>query len=314
METDRLGVFRAVARAGGFSRAAEKLHRTQPAVSQSIRALEEEMGEQLFVRDGRRTELTPAGRIWLAYVEEAFSSLERGRAALAAERALLTGEVVVAASDTTACYLLPPVLAEFRARHPGVELRLTNSPSAESARRVAARTADVGLVMLPVPEEGLVCAPLARLEDVAIMAPSHALASRQRCRLDKLVDHPLLLLDRSAELRRFVEARAGEIDARVQIAMELASVEVIKRLVALDLGVSVVPRVSVDAEIERGELVARSLFAEKRWRRLALVWSSRGPVHPAADAFMRLVRETLPGQARAPRPRTPRSRRARRSR
>ena len=300
MESDRLAVFRAVAREGGFSRAAAKLFRTQPAVSQAVRALEDELGEQLFLREGRRTRLTPAGEIWLAHVDEAFASLERGRAALAARQALESGELTIVASDTTARYVLPPLLALFRERHPGVELRIANRPSHAAAARVAARDADVGFVMLPVEQAGVEQRDLCALEDVAIVSPGHPLAARRRCRLEQLLEHPLLLLDRGAELRRFVDARIAESGATARVAMELGSIEVVKRLVALGLGVSIVPAHAVADEVDRGELCARPIWPRARFRRLAVVWPSRGPVWPAAEAFLEITTERL-ARARAPR-------------
>ena len=128
MESERLAAFRAVARSLSFSRAAEQLHKTQPAISQSIRALENALGERLFLRLGRRTQLTLAGRILLEHVEESFAALERGRLRIEALGELREGELRIGASDTTACYVLPPVLQAYRERYPDKAVRFNGEP------------------------------------------------------------------------------------------------------------------------------------------------------------------------------------------
>ncbi|HTM18951.1 MAG TPA: LysR family transcriptional regulator, partial [Kofleriaceae bacterium] len=126
MELHRLRAFAAVAREGGFSRAARKLGQTQSSVSQAVAALERELDESLLVRAGRRVDLTEAGRVLLAHAERAFAELAAAEGELAALRDLESGRLAVGTSDTLATWLLPPVLGAFRTRHPGVELRLDN--------------------------------------------------------------------------------------------------------------------------------------------------------------------------------------------
>src|SRR6185295_5048265 len=111
MDAVRLGAFVAVAREGGFSRAARALGRTQSSVSQAVALLEAELGEALFVRDGRQTHVTAAGRVLLAHAERAFAEMDAARAELAALRDLTAGTLALGASDTFATYLLPPVFA-----------------------------------------------------------------------------------------------------------------------------------------------------------------------------------------------------------
>jgi DNA-binding transcriptional LysR family regulator len=295
MDTDRLGVFRAVAREGGFSRAARKLFRTQPAVSQAIRALELELGEQLFVRRGRSTTLTAAGRIFLEHVEDAFISLERGRLRLDALRELKEGSLTIGTSDTTACYVLPPVLAEFRRRYPGVEVCISNRPSPITLDQVVAREVDLGFVTLPATRRGLASESLMVREDVAIFAPTSPLAAGRRIRFAQLLQHPLLLLDRGSQTRSFIDEQIAASGEKADVAMELASIEVIKQLVALDFGVSLVPAISVQREIAAGVLCARSVLPRSQLRQLGAVYADPGPLSPAAAAFLELGRTELGG-------------------
>ncbi len=293
LDSERLAAFRAVAREGGFSRAARVVHKTQPAVSQAIRALEDAVGERLFLRLGRTTLLTPAGRILLEHVDESFAALDRARARLSALHELETGELVIGTSDTNACYVLPPVLAAFRARHPGVEVRISNRPSPSTEAQVLAHEVDIGFVTLPAGSDRLVAEPLARREDVAIFPPDHPLAGRKRVRFAQLLDSPLLLLDTGSRTRAFIDERLRAEPARHRVAMELASIEVVKRLVALGFGVSVVPRIAVAAEVAAGTLASASVFSRAQARSLGVVYARTAPLSRAAEVFVEMAREIL---------------------
>ncbi len=293
LDSDRLRAFHAVARSGGFSRAARRLHRSQPAVSQAVRALEEDVGEPLFERLGRRVRLTRAGEILLEQTEVAFAALDVARDRLQALSGLEQGELVIGTSDTNACYVLPPVLAAYRSRHPGIELRISNRPSPETEAQVLAREVDLGFVTLSGPDPRLVAEPLAEREDVAIFPADHPLAGRRRIRVETLADQPLVLLDRGARTRSWVEDRLRDASADFRVAMELASIEVVKRLVALGFGVSVVPAIAVSDELARGELAAARLQGAGPRRQLGIVVPRRGRLSRAAAAFLEVARELL---------------------
>ena len=293
LDSERLRVFQAVAREGGFSRAASRLHRTQPAVSQAIRALEEDVGEPLFVRLGRGVRLTPAGEVLLEHTDRSFAVLDAARERLQALQSLEAGSLVIGTSDTNACYLLPPVLGDFRKRYPGVELRISNRPSPVTEQQVLAREVDLGFVTLPVASDRLTAIDLAAREDVAILPPDHPLASRKRVRVEDLRDEPWLLLDRGSRTRSWLDERLAGSRGRGRIAMELASIEAIKRLVALGFGVSVVPRISVVAEVASGELACASIFPLREARRVGVVHLRGAPLARAAAAFLAIARERL---------------------
>ncbi len=291
---ERLNCFRAVARTGGFSRAAEALHKTQPAISQAIRALEDDLEERLFLRLGREVRLTEAGEALLEYVERARAILERGRSELAARSNLEVGQLSLGTSDTNACYLLPPVLERYRATHPGIEVRISNRPSPMIERQVVEGDVDLGLVTLPASHSSLRCQPLMLREDVAIFSPAHPLAGRKRVRMRELFQLPLLLLDRGARTRAFIDDRARELAVVPHVAMELASVEVVKRLVAADFGVSIVPRIAIDKEIAEGSLACAALFRRDQFRELGWIHPRQLPLSRAASAFVTMAGEVLP--------------------
>ena len=269
LDSGRLAAFAAVARAGGFSKAANELGKTQSSVSQAVLLLERELGQKLFSRDGHTPRLTDAGRALLRRATRIFEEMALVEEELSGLSELRFGELVIGTSDTLACYFLPPVFAAFRERYPNVELRLDNRPSPVIAERVSERQVDVGIVSLPLPEvletsgrkvsERLECVVLAAQEDVAVCAPSHALAKRREVAVADLAPYPLLLLDRTTSSRALVEAAFAAQKIQPSVAMEMSSVEVLKRLAELSFGVAIVPRFSVQRELDGGTLCALKL-------------------------------------------------------
>ncbi|MCB9559733.1 MAG: LysR family transcriptional regulator [Kofleriaceae bacterium] len=313
LRLDRLRAFAAVAREGGFSRAARALGRTQSSVSQAVALLEDDVGDLLIVRDGRRTALTEAGRVLRDHAERVLAALADARAAVAALRDVAGGRLVVGTSDTFATHLLPPVLAGFRARHPAVELHLDNRPSPVIAAAVATRAVDVGVVALPLPPglrldgravaDALRIAAIAPLRDVAIVPPDHPLARRRRVTPAVLAGHPLVVLDRTTAARAHLDAAFAAAGRAAQVAMEMNSVEVIKRLVALGFGASVVPEPAVRAEVAAGALVAIPLVGAPA-RQLGVITPAAGATSRAARVFAGMIAELLapdPGAATTPR-------------
>lgn len=294
LRSDRLAVFDAVVRHGGFSAAARALGVTQSSVSQGIAALEADVGEALFERTGRQVRLTEAGQALQAHVPAVLRALDEARGALEAQRDVARGTLALGTSDTLATYLLPPVFRAFRERYPGVELRLDNRPSPAIAEAVAAHVLDVGVVALPLPTtvSGAVRAlkqvPLVPQRDVVAVPKGHALAKRSRVRVADLEPFPLVLLDRTTASRSWLEAQFAAAGAHPRVAMEMNSVEVVKRLAALGFGVAVVPELALRPS---DGLVGVPLVGATQRRMVGLVVGA-APSR-AARAFIELTREVL---------------------
>ncbi len=300
LDSARLAAFAAVARSGGFSKAANQLGKTQSSVSQAVLQLERELGQKLFSRDGHTPRLTDAGRALLVRATRIFDEMAQAGAELARLSELTFGELVVGTSDTLACYFLPPVFAAFRERYPKVELRIDNRPSPVIAQRVSEQRVDVGIVSLPLPEslglsgktvtERLDCVVLAPQEDVAVCAPTHPLAKRQRVSVRDLASHPLLLLDRTTSSRALVEAAFAAEKLEPSLAMEMSSVEVLKRLAELSFGVAIVPRFSVQREQQGGTLAVLKLEHFGAARSVGALTPRAFAPTRAAGAFLELAR------------------------
>lgn len=291
ISSEQLNAFYTVALEKNFSRAAEKLFRTQPAISQAIHSLEDQLGQPLFLRQGRTSTLTQAGQILLEHVEEVFETLERGRFRLEALKELEGGRLTISTSDTTACYLLPKVLTIFRDRYPKIEICIRCKPSPLAAEQVLSHEADIGIITLSIEHPKLAFEKLILREDVAICSTNNSLAARTKISFAELVKHPLLLLDRGSNTRTYIDQRLDETGLKPRIAMELGSIEVIKRLVQLDFGVSIVPRISLGEELEKGSIVVMTIFKRNECCTLGVVYPVQGIFPLAARIFVIMLKD-----------------------
>ena len=307
LSTQRLRAFLAVAKARGFSTAAREVGQSQSSLSQAVAALEDDLGQPLFIRDGRSIHLTEAGRILREHAERALAELSRATDALSALRDLTRGSLLLGTSDTLASYLLPPVFAAFRARYPDVELRLDNRTSPAVAERVAQHRVDLGVISLPLPRalriagrpasEVLCFETLRAQREVIICPPGHALAKRRALSLAELAGQPLVLLDRTTASRGLLDESLRALGLRPNVVMEMSSVEVIKRLVELGFGLSLIPELAGKREFAQGQLVAlRTKRSEADWprRHVGLITPLHGSLSHAARAFIEVLRAELP--------------------
>jgi DNA-binding transcriptional LysR family regulator len=259
-----------IARHQSFSRAADALHLSQPAVSHHIRHLERELGQRLLERVGRRAFPTGAGEVVLAHAARAFAELEAARQALRAHQGVVAGRLRVGTGATAATYLLPPLLGRLRAIHPALELVVVTGNAAGMAAAVTATDLDLAIVTLPVRGRALAIAPLMLDPLVAIARPGPAWRRRRPLAPADLARESLILYERGGTIRRVIDDWFRRSRATPRVVMDLGNGEAIKKLVAAGLGLSLVPAMSVAAEVRAGELVALPL-APPLGRRLGVV-------------------------------------------
>jgi len=282
-----------IVREGSFTLAAEKLFVTQPALSQQIKALEAELGVQLFERRGRRITITAPGELVLARAAEVLAQLQHLQNDLAALQGMAQGRLRVGTSDTVCLYLLPSVVQAFRREYPAVEIHLTNRPSREVVALLIEGSIDFGIISLPVNEAQVESEYLCARADVAICAPDHPLAIVQQPSLQQLVTYPLLLLEKGTTSRAFFEQLLAQAGLSPQIT-DLGSIEVIKRYVEINLGVGIVPAMAVAAEVQAGRLHVLAL----PWlpvRAVGIVRRRHSPITPAEQAFVQLLQRLIAG-------------------
>src|SRR3954466_1166041 len=193
MDFDQLETFIEVGRLSGFSRAAEKRFRTQPAISAQIRAMEEEVGAKLLDRSGGKVALTAAGKIFQKYAEEAVQARRNVTTAIAEMERVPGGEIVVGANEGTCMHVLPEVFAKFKKQYPTVGVNVRRLESAGVLECVIDHSVDFGVVSLPVNDKRLTVVPIHRDELVVICAPGHPLAKSKSVTVEQVAQFPLLV-------------------------------------------------------------------------------------------------------------------------
>ena len=270
---------------GSFSRAAESLHLSQPAVSLHIRQLEERAGHRLLERMGKRAFATKAGEILLEHAVRALDELEAARQSLERLRGVVAGRIRVGTGATASTYLLPPLLRRLRSRYPALELVVVTGNSAEIVAAVAGNQLDLGIVTLPVSSRSLAVSPLRVDPLVAIAAPGRAWRKHPAITAPDLARHPLILYERGGTIRRVIDEWFRRGRATPRIAMELGNGEAIKKLVEAGLGLSIISAMSVRAELRSGALVAIPLEPALS-RRLGIVSRRDKPDSPALRVLL----------------------------
>ena len=262
MPDRRLQVFHAVAEVSSFTRAAETLHMTQPAVTHQIRQLEEELGTRLFDRSNNRISLTEAGSEVFGYAARIlglYGEMQESVKALTGERA---GLVTLGASTTVAEYMLPELLGDFRERFPDVRIRLRVANTDAVVAMVADNTIDLGVVEGAVDNGQLLVEPCRHDELQVLVPPDHALAAHETVRPEELLPWPFLFREDGSGTRSVIERYLVEhgIDvARLEQPFELGSTEAIKGAVRAGTGISILSRATLEKEIELGLLAVRPL-------------------------------------------------------
>ena len=285
LQIAHLRTLQAIARHGSFSRAAQALNLTQPAVSMQVRHLERALGLPLLERVGKRAFPTRAGQLLLTHADRALRELEAGVERVQGLRGVVAGRVRLGTSASISIYLLPPALRRFRARYPETEIVIVTGNAAEITRAIVANALDVGIVSLPVRDRELAVTPFFRDELVAIAAPERAWRRLKTVDARTLAAHPLILFEAGATLRRVIDGWFHRAEVAPRSPMELGNTEAIKKLVESGLGLSVTSWFSVKSEVRAGTLTAMRL-APALERQIGLVRRRDKPNTPALDAFV----------------------------
>ena len=288
MDLSQLEVFLSVAREGRFSRAAEKLYRTQSAVSQTIRKLEEELGEPLFDRSSREGVLTDAGRTLKEYAEKLLNLRNDAQEALAELRELQKGKLAIAANEFTALYLLR-VLAEFRRLHPMIKITVLRSLGSRIPDDLLRHTVEMGMLTYD-PEETRLRSIVVYLDELTfVVPPTHPLASEKQVSIRQLGTEVFVAHIVSSPYREKVIAVFRRHKTPLHMDVELPTLQAITRFVAMGNGVALVPQIAVESELARGELVSIAVRELRVHRKLRLVYRREGSLSHAARAFLQVA-------------------------
>lgn len=282
MELYQLEYFVEVARQRNFTRAAERLHIAQPALSQQMRNLEAELGATLFARGRRQTTLTAAGEALLPHAQSLLAQAEAAKHVVAEVAELRAGRLVVASIPSLSGCWLPRVVKRFRQRHPSIELAITEDSSTRVADLVDRGQAEIGFLQLPADRDRFEVHELLAEPFVVLAAADHALARRRSVRLAELRDQPFVFYKGKARETALGACREAGFEPR--IACESGELETVRALVAAGLGVAVLPRLAVRAA--QDGLKALELREPVVRRKLGWICRKGAPLSAAAKVFV----------------------------
>jgi LysR family transcriptional regulator, low CO2-responsive transcriptional regulator len=296
MNFDALAGFLEIARIGNFSRAATNLFRSQPALSLQIRLLEREYGERLFDRESRPTTLTRAGKTLRRYAEKLLSLRAEALEAIAEGKKHPRGILRVGANDATCLYVLPDAIARFRQLYPSVQVSIYRNFSHKLVEKIQGGEVEIAIVSLPQKATCLDVIPIFCAEMKVIVTPGHPLL-KKRAVTPKEVSFFPLLLPKIGRTRAMIDEILRPYRKSLQISMELASVEVIKKFVGAGIGISLLPETFAQPEVAAGALKLIPLRGRKLCRELGLVYRRGNHLSLPAKVFIDVVRETVQSQS-----------------
>lgn len=290
MEMAQLEYFSRVVQEKSFSKAADKVFRTQPAVSIAIRRLEEEIGLPLLDRTQKAPVLTEAGQVVYDYAQRILGLRDQVGHAISEMQTLKRGLIRVGANESTSLYLLPELILQFREQHPDVKVEIFRHVSSRLPREVLERTVDFALMASEPRDRDLEAFPLLKDELVLILSPKHPIATRPSVRIKDLANEPFIAHNVNSGSRvKVIEAFARQ-HTPLNITLELATIETIKRFVQKRVGLAFVPRMCVREELERGVLVSVPVRGLTHTRTLWAAHRRGANFSPAASSFLRVLR------------------------
>ncbi|CAN5772866.1 selenium metabolism-associated LysR family transcriptional regulator [soil metagenome] len=290
MDINQLEVLVTVADEKSFSRAAETLKRTQPAVSKAISRLEQDIGEKLFDRSSKDGTLTFAGKVLLDYARQMLNLRRNAQEAVREIAELHRGKVTISANEHTVFYLLP-VITEFRRRFPQIKVEVKRGVASRIPKEISSRDVELGVLSFKPAEATLRSVPVLNDVLVLIVAPGHRLAGLEEVSVKELGNETFIAHNAKSPYRERVIEAFETNKTNLRISIELPSLEAIKRLVIEDIGVALVPELTARSEIADGRLVGLSVKEMRFERKLHLVYRRNSVLSHAASQFMELAKE-----------------------
>jgi len=285
MELYQLGYFIEIARQRSFTRAAERLHMAQPALSQQMKNLESELGTALFIRGRKEIQLTAAGKAFLPRAEALLTQAEAAKAIVSDVAQLRGGKLVIAVIPSVSACLLPEVIRSFSRQHEQVELQLIEDSSERVSENVESGLADIGFLQLPASKSAFETRTIISEPFVLLVAKSHSLVKQKEVALKQLATESFIFYKGRARDTALEACRKAGFEPR--IACESGELETVRALVAAGLGLAVVPQLATGNLPKT--IQAITIREPKMQRQIAAVWQKGSVLSPAAQALLELV-------------------------
>ncbi|HLB45007.1 MAG TPA: LysR family transcriptional regulator [Candidatus Limnocylindrales bacterium] len=292
MDLRQLEILQAIAETGSFTGGGRKLHVSQSAISRQVLLLEEELGEPLFLRVGRKVRMTPAGESLVQLGQRVFQDVRETVGAITDRTGELRGTLRLSGGMTVCLYVFPTLLKHLKRVHPGLDIRLTVATAGRSVEEIRAGRVDAGLLTLPVEESDLVTVPVMREELLVIAPPGHALARRRRLALGDLAGQPFVLFEPGSATRRIIDRLFATENIEPTVVMDTENVEIIKAMVKTGLGIGIVPYQSIAREVQLGQFFCARIEGHELARETGWVYTraNRTPrvIHELLAAFTQI--------------------------
>jgi DNA-binding transcriptional LysR family regulator len=290
MDFDQLATFVYVAKLKSFSRAGQKVFRSQSAVSAQIRQLEQAYRAKLLDRSAKSVELTPAGEVLFEYAERLLRLRDESIQCVADRGNVVQGTVLFGANEATCLYLLPDIFAEFQRRYPLVHISIYRNFSHKILQRIEDGTIDVGIVTLPIKALNTKVHHIYRDRLRFMVSTRNPLASRTKITLEEVAAQPLIF-PRTGFTRQVLDKLFRPYRSRLHVTMELPSIGMIKRFVAADAGVSFISESFASDQVKAGEVKLLTVEGVDLWRELGLVYRRDRSLPRAAQSLIAIIRE-----------------------
>jgi len=290
MDFDQLTTFLEVVKLGNFSRAGQKVFRSQSAVSAQIRQLEEEYGERLLDRSGKVVRLTPAGEVLFEYANRLLTLRAESVRAVADQGNTPRGTLAIGANEATCLYVLPDVFAQYSREYPAVQITVYRNFSRKIQERVEDGSIDVGIATLPLKSPSLTIEPIFRDRLMLMVSSRSPLAKHDTVSIEEMAQYPLIF-PKTGYTRQLLDKLFRPYGSRVRVIMELPSVGMIKSFVVAGLGVSLISASFARDEVKAGEARLIPIADVDLWRELGLLYRSDRSLPRAATAFIDMIRK-----------------------
>jgi len=291
MDFDQLVTFLEVARLRSFSRAGEKVFRSQSAVSAQIRQLEQEYGDRLLDRSGKTVKLTPAGQVFFEYAERMKAMRDESLMAVADHGRKPRGTLRVGANEATCLYVLPEVFADYCQRYPRVQISIYRNFSYKIVEKLESGAVEVGILTLPIQVPSLKIQSIFRDKLQLMVSPKNPLAKFKKVSIAEIVKQPLLF-PTTGHTRRLLDKLFRPYNAQLHVRMELPSIGMIKSFVAADLGVSLISASFARDEVKAGRVKLIDLEDAELYRELGFAYRRDRTLSVATTAFISLLRQS----------------------
>jgi DNA-binding transcriptional LysR family regulator len=286
MDLRQLEILQAIAETGSFTACGKKLNVSQSAISRQISLLEEELGEPLFQRVGRRVLMTPAAESLVQLGKRVFQDVRDTVGTITDRTRALRGTLRLAGGMTVCLYVFPPLLKQLKRVHPQLDVRLSVATAFRSVTEIRGGRVDAGLLTLPVEESDLVTVPVMREELLIVTMPTHPLARKKKVQPAELAGEPFVLFETGSATRRVIDSFFVTEKIEPTVVMETENVEIIKAMVKTGIGIGIVPYQAISREVRAGQFFCARIEGHELIRETGWVYAN-------ANRVPRVIHELL---------------------